>query len=182
MVGTEALFNAPIPGQSLTGDPDSRGPWEMPPKFPTANQAIDHLYKVVTSKDFIKNYDTLLNEDKGSYTDELVAGMLEEGFLHGLWSVDVLLLLIEPLTIMMVWCAANLNKSPSFATDTGYEDRTGFEELTGMVSDDLNLEGTEESAVQMDPAGLPQESQPIVKELEQGPNAQPQSPLVSQGV
>lgn len=129
----EDIFSAPIPGQSLTRDPEMRGPWEMPPKLNTPNQALDHLFKVVTSPEFIKAYDKLLEEDRKFYVDELAVGMLQEGFINGLWTVDMMMLLVEPLIAMMVWAAAQLDRSPSFSTDTGYEDRTGFEEITGMV-------------------------------------------------
>lgn len=130
------VFNGPIPGQSLTQDPDSRGPWERPPQFNTPNQAIDHLFNTVTSPKFIASYDELLSEDKRFYVDELVVGMLSEGFLNGLWTVDMMVLLVEPLTVLMVWSAAQLDKSPSFSTDTGVEDRTGFEELTELMLED----------------------------------------------
>ncbi|AHK11875.1 hypothetical protein CHOED_015 [Vibrio phage CHOED] len=159
----ESIFNGPIPGQSLTQDPATRGPWEMPPKFTTANKALDHLFKVVTSKKFIQAYDKLLGEDKRFYTDELAANMLSEGFINGLWTVDVMVLLVEPLIAMMVWAAAQLGRSPSFSTDTGYEDRTGFEEIMGA------LEANEIPEA-------PQEDQEIPQDV---PQEAPQSPLTS---
>lgn len=158
----EALFNGPIPGQSLTQDPASRGPWEMPPKYNTVNQATDHLFKVVTSPKFIKAYDKLLEEDKKFYVDELVVSMLSEGFMNGLWTVDMMMLLVEPLTIMMVWAAAQLDRSPSFSTDTGYEDRTGFEQLMGALDESETPDA-------------PMEQQ---EEPEEAPE-QPQSPLTT---
>lgn len=159
---SEDIFNGPIPGQSLTQDPSTRGPWEMPPKFSTANRAIDHLFNIVTSTQFIKAYNTLLQEDKKFYVDELVVGMLSEGFINGLWTVDVMVLLVEPLTAMMVWAAAQLGRSPTFSNDTGYEDRTGFEELVGLLDDDEIPEG---------PSEIPEEPEEV-------PEA-PQSPLTA---
>lgn len=158
----ESIFNGPIPGQSLTNSPDSRGPWEMPPKFSTANQAMDHLFKTVTSPQFIKSYDTLLSEDKTFYTDELAVQILMEGFLNGLWTPDMMLLLVEPLMVMMVWAAAQLDRSPTFSNDTGYEDRTGFEEIMGLIDDDEIPEG---------PVDTPEEPQE--------PDVAPQSALTS---
>lgn len=131
------ILKGPVPGQSLTQNPEMRGPWEQAPKFNTPNKALDHLFTVVTSKGFMDSYDTLLREDKKFYTDELVANMLSEGFINGLWTVDMMVLLVEPLTVMMVWAAAQLRRSPTFSNDSGYEDRTGFEELTGLVTEDV---------------------------------------------
>lgn len=162
----EDIFNAPIPGQSLTRDPDMRGPWEMPPRFTTPNQCLDHLFKTVTSPEFIKAFDKLLEEDRKFYVDELAVGMLQEGFINGLWTVDTMLLLVEPLIIMMVWEAAQLDRSPSFSNDTGYEDRTGFEELTGMVVEDAPQELPEE------PQEAPMEAQqasPLTSNIPQSP-------------
>lgn len=158
------VFKGPVPGQSLTQDPEMRGPWESAPKFNTANQAIDHLFTVVTSKGFIDAFDTLLREDKRFYTDELVINMLSEGMMNGLWTPDLMMLLVEPLTIMMVWAASQLNRSPSFSNDTGYEDRTGFEELTGMVAD------VEPEAPVEAPLETPEEPQsPLTSNIPQSP-------------
>lgn len=159
-----AIFNGPVPGQSLTQDPDMRAPYEQPPKFNTPNQALDHLFNVVTSEGFVDAYDTLLREDKRFYTDELVVNMLTEGVINGLWTPDVMMLLVEPLTIMMVWVASQLNRSPSFSNDTGYEDRTGFEELVGMV-DEVEPEAPEEA-----PELTPEEpTSPLTANIPQSP-------------
>lgn len=164
----EDIFNAPIPGQSLTQDPDARGPWEMPPKFNTPNQALDHLFNVVSSREFIQGFDKLLEEDKRFYVDRLAVGMLQEGFINGLWTVDTMLLLVEPLMVMMVWAAAQLDRSPSFSNDSGYEDRTGFEDLTGMVVEEAPEQPIEE------PMEAPQEAaqaSPLTANIPQSPLA-----------
>lgn len=163
----ENLFSAPIPGESLTRDPSSRMPCEMPPKFNTPNKALDHLFKVVTSENFIKNYMVVLEEDKKCHIDKVVVGMLSEGFLNGLWTVDMMMLLVEPLTIMMVWAAAQLRKSVSFSNDTGYEDRTGFEEIMGLVADEDIAEGPVET--QELPPEEPAQQSPLTANVPQSP-------------
>lgn len=162
------LFDAPIPGQSLTTDPDSAGPWEMPPKFNNTNQALDHLFKVVTSQTFIRNYTTVLEEDKKCYIDQLAVHMLSEGFINGFWTVDVMMLLVEPLIIMLVWAAAQLHKNASFSNDTGYEDRTGFEELAGLVADDEIAEGPSETPEEPAEDQAPAQS-PLTANVPQSP-------------
>ena len=164
----EDLFNAPIPGQSLTQDPNSRGPWEMPPKFNSVNAATDHLFKTIMSPSFIDALSTIASEDKKFYVDELVAAILSEGFLNGLWTVDAMLLLVDPLTAMLVWAYSHLDASPTFSTDTGYEDRTGFEDLVSEALGDTDTP-TAPTATQEIPED-PQETQ--------GPTGA-QSPLTS---
>lgn len=164
----EAIFNAPIPGSSLTKDPDSRGPWEMPPKFSSVNQAIDHLFRTVTSETFIRNYDVLMSEDKRFYVDELAVQILMEGFMNGLWTPDMMLLLVEPLMIMMIWAAAQLDRSPTFSNDTGYEDRTGFESIMEMLDDDQIPEGPVDTPEEPTEAPEAPES-PLVSNIPQSP-------------
>lgn len=140
----ENVFNAPIPGQSLTQDPEMRSPWENPPAMNAANQALDHFYGVVTSNKFIESYAELISEDKQFFVDELAVGMLQEGFLNGLYTPDTMVLLVEPLIILLVWAAAQLGFPVSFSTDSGYEDRTGFEELINMTTEDAIPQEPEE--------------------------------------
>ena len=140
MIRPDQLFNAPIPGQSLTEDPAARKPWELPPKFSSAGAALDHLYKAVADKKFMDAFNKLMKEDKQFYVDRIAAQMLQEGFLHGLWTVDLMITLVEPLIILLVWTASLMDLSVSFSTDNGSEDRTGFEDVFG------GLVGFEEAA------------------------------------
>lgn len=137
------LFNGPIPGQSLTQDPDSRQPWELPPKYNTPEDAMDHLRNVVSSEAFVASYSELLaagrRGDRNFYTDRLAAEMLIEGFMAGLWTVDMMILLAEPTVVLMAWVASQLGEVPRFTTDTGYEDRTGYEQMVDMVTESEEL-------------------------------------------
>ena len=177
MIRPDQLFNAPIPGQSLTEDPSSRKPWEMPPKFPEIGGALDHLYNTVTGKKFMRAFNKLIKEDKKFFIDRLASQMLQEGFLHGMWTVDMMLSLVEPLMTMLVWLASTMELPVSFSTDTGAEDRSGFEDIFG------DLVGFNEGA---DVAEAEAEGSPVEPEILQEPVQQAavalaapqQSPLV----
>ena len=41
----------PIPGQSLTNDPDTPYPWEQPPKFTKYQDALDYLVSELLEED-----------------------------------------------------------------------------------------------------------------------------------
>lgn len=132
----ENLFNAPIPGQSLTRSPDQRGPYEQPPKFADTEQALDHLLAMVMDKDFIKNFGTLVSKNRKLYIDKMASAILQKGFVNGMWTVDTMMLLVEPLICLLVWAAAQQDATVTFSTDTGYEDRTGFDYVTDALVGD----------------------------------------------
>ena len=183
MIRPDQLFNAPIPGQSLTDDPNARKPWEMPPQYATSGKALDHLFKTVTNKKFMQAFHKLIKEDKKFYVDTIACQMLQEGFLHGLWTVDLMLTLIEPLIITLVWLASTMDLSVSFSTDNGSEDRTGFEDIFGeLVGFDAaseqaqaESEGTDVTAEGQAEAQPAQTPEPRAAQI---PQAAPQSPLV----
>lgn len=178
------LTNAPIPGQSLTRSPDQKGPWEMPPKFPNTMEAMDHLLGVVSNRKFMKNYARLVAKDKKLFVDRLASSMLQEGFINGMWTVDTMMLLIEPLIALLVWAAAQLDATVSFSNDTGFEDRSGFDYSDDAIMQTLNPE----NAIEQPPEEDVQDAQAELSE-QQGteapvnpnvaaPSQGPSSPLV----
>lgn len=174
MIRPAQLFNAPIPGQSLTEAPDGRRPWELPPKFTTSGKALDHLFDTVTSKKFMRSFHLLIKEDKKFFVDRIAAQMLQEGFLNGLWTVDLMLVLVEPLIIMLVWLASTMDLSVSFSTDNGSEDRTGFESIfEALIGGPVGFE--EAASVTTEAAQGPNVA-------EQGMETQPHQPAQQQGM
>lgn len=135
-MGPENLFTGPIPGQSLTRSPDQRAPYEMPPKFASSTAALDHLLLMITDRTFIKNLAILLRQNKKLKIDRMASAILQQGFVNGMWTVDTAMLLIEPLLCLMVWAAAQQDASVTFSNDTGYEDRTGFDYVSGALGGD----------------------------------------------
>jgi hypothetical protein len=41
---TPYVFEAPVPGQSLTNSPDTPYPWEQAPEISTQREAIDRMF------------------------------------------------------------------------------------------------------------------------------------------
>jgi len=171
-MGPEGLFTGPIPGQSLTRSPDQRAPYEMPPKFAKTADALDHLLLMVTDKKFIKNFAILLRKNKKLKLDKMVSAILQQGFVNGMWTVDTAMLLIEPLLCLMVWAAAQQDASVTFSTDTGYEDRTGFDYVTNALVGDPNVIANDMSASNEEV--LDEKSQGITDDA----TPAPQSPLL----
>jgi hypothetical protein len=93
-------FDRPIPGQSLTNSPDQKYPWETSPQFTNVTEAQLYLFAELTQKDrFVALTNALADKVP---VDILTRTILFEGFSRGLWSIDLLMLLIEPLAVIIM--------------------------------------------------------------------------------
>ena len=95
-------FSKPIPGQSLTNDPDNPYPWESPPEFVNVNTAIDSIVMNILSDE-----EKLANIIEVLASGEIpIAGIaqiiLEDGFRKGKYNPDLMLLLAEPLMVVLM--------------------------------------------------------------------------------
>ena len=95
-------FSKPVPGQSLTNDPDNPYPWESPPEFVNVNTAIDSI--VIN---MLGDEEKLANIIEVLASGEIpIAGIaqiiLEDGFRKGKYNPDLMLLLAEPLMVVLM--------------------------------------------------------------------------------
>ena len=95
-------FSKPVPGQSLTNDPDNPYPWESPPEFVNVNTAIDSIVMNILSDE-----EKLANIIEVLASGEIpIAGIaqiiLEDGFRKGKYNPDLMLLLAEPLMVVLM--------------------------------------------------------------------------------
>ena len=95
-------FSKPIPGQSLTNDPDNPYPWESPPEFVNVNTAIDSIVM-----NMLGDEEKLANIIEVLASGEIpIAGIaqiiLEDGFRKGKYNPDLMLLLAEPLMVILM--------------------------------------------------------------------------------
>ena len=95
-------FSKPVPGQSLTNDPDNPYPWESPPEFVNVNTAIDSIVM-----NMLGDEEKLANIIEVLASGEIpIAGIaqiiLEDGFRKGKYNPDLMLLLAEPLMVILM--------------------------------------------------------------------------------
>ena len=57
-------FNAPIPGESLTQNPDQKFPWEQPPEINDVDTAIKEVFINLTERDTLIELLNILNAIK----------------------------------------------------------------------------------------------------------------------
>ena len=92
-------FKRAIPGQSLTGDPETPMPSERPPKFTNRKDALEYYFEFFTEEE---NYLALMNTIQEDIPlMEIVQVFLIQGFQEGLYNPDMVMLLAEPLTYMI---------------------------------------------------------------------------------
>ena len=93
-------FNAPVPGESLTASPATQQPWEMPSKYAEQDKAMEAVYMELTSPDNLEKLVDIIND--GTPLDEIAQVVLYKGYSEGLFSPDLMMLLIEPTLYLLI--------------------------------------------------------------------------------
>jgi hypothetical protein len=92
-------FESPIPGQSLTNDPDSPAPFEKAPKFTERTEVLEYYFEQFTDEEM---YSSLMdNLQAGVTVMEIVQVLIYQGFQEGLYNPDLMLMIAEPLAYMI---------------------------------------------------------------------------------
>ena len=100
-------MKAPIPGQSLTNDPESPAPYEQAPRFTSVHDASLYLWSEITDPEmYIPVMESLSNKMP---VLSIVQTILFGEFQRGTFNPDLLLMLVEPLTYMYIALAERLD-------------------------------------------------------------------------
>ena len=92
--GGRTHFERPIPGQSLTNDPDTKYPWEQPPMYTDIQSAVMSIVNDSYEKETYKMIALTLAD--GMPVGSMASMILQVGFQEGKWNPDLMMLLIEP--------------------------------------------------------------------------------------
>tara|TARA_R100000008_G_C3587031_1_gene173298 strand:+ start:519 stop:1028 length:510 start_codon:yes stop_codon:yes gene_type:complete len=116
MSALENIFDAPIPGQSLTDTPGN-SPWEHPPQFAKVEDAAEYIWDRLHSEEMLDQVITLLRNNVP--VEALARMILFGGFAEGKWSPDVAILLSEIVLkqIMAIGIKAEIPKMKIFIAD-----------------------------------------------------------------
>jgi hypothetical protein len=111
----EPLFDAPIPGMSLTHELGAR-PWQNPPQYATVDEAIEYYLSRMSTDEF---NDQLVDIMEMGIPLTSIANMLQMGsVMNGKHSVDVGMLVMPILMEMMML----IGDSAGIEYDTGLDD------------------------------------------------------------
>lgn len=100
-------MNRPIPGQSLTTDPENPAPYERPPEFTNVHEASMYMWDFVTEDE---TYIALMTGiSKGVPVMSIVQVLLFDQFQQGKFNPDLMMMLAEPLAYMLIALAERLD-------------------------------------------------------------------------
>lgn len=125
--GIDALVNSsrPIPGQSLTDNPDESYPWESPPEYTNFNKAFNYLAEELLEEEIY--VPLMVAMGQGVPISDITLQLLQRGFQEGKWNPDMLMMLIEPTMYLLMALAEKAEIEPRLYGDEE-EDLTEEEE------------------------------------------------------
>jgi len=91
---------APIPGQSLMNNPEEPYSWEQPPEFTNPREALDYVVSLMFEPEAMKNI--IISLSKGAAVIDIGVAILYSQFTTGKINPDVLLMLVEPVTYIIM--------------------------------------------------------------------------------
>ena len=165
--GIDALVNSsrPIPGQSLTQDPDTSYPWEGPPEFTDFKQAFNYIAEELLEEEVYVSLVVAMGQ--GVPISDITLQILQRGFQEGKWNPDMLLMLIEPTMYLLLALAEKAAIEPRLYGDEE-------EDLEPKDEDDIaNMKAKNLSALTQEKVGdmskVPEGVLPadIVKDIEE---------------
>jgi len=180
--GIDALVNSsrPIPGQSLTDNPDQSYPWESPPEYTDFNKAFNYLAEELLEEEIY--VPLMVAMGQGVPISDITLQLLQRGFQEGKWNPDMFMMLIEPTMYLLLALAEKAGIEPRLYGDEEEDlDPEDEDDIAKMKANNL-AELTKEKVGDMPkaPSGvLPEE---VLKEIEtlevpESLLAQPQQPL-----
>ena len=99
-VDSRIILNRSIPGQGLTTDPDSPFPWEQAPEYTDLEEGLQYIFGLLIDPE---NYVPIMDViDDGTPLMDITQGILFKGFTEGKWNPDLLMLLAEPMTYILL--------------------------------------------------------------------------------
>ena len=115
--GIDALVNSsrPIPGQSLTDNPDQSYPWESPPEYTNFNQAFNYLAEELLEEEIY--VPLMIAMGKGVPIADITLQLLQRGFQEGKWNPDMFMMLIEPTMYLLMALAEKSGIEPRLYGD-----------------------------------------------------------------
>jgi len=103
-------FNAPVPGESLTQDPNQKFPWEQPSEINDVDSAIKEIFINLTEKNTLVELLNILKN--GQPVDEIAQIIAYRGATVGKYNNDLMLLLLEPLMYLIIAIAEEYEIDP----------------------------------------------------------------------
>jgi hypothetical protein len=138
MGGLDPL-DTPTPGESLTSDPETPNPYEQPPKFTDQQEAVDDLFMRLTDEENIDHFLDLMRD--GVPVEDIAQVALFEGFRQGMYTPDLMLMMIEPTIYILLYLADYAGIDNVVLSPESGEVRMGIAGAVDKKKEDMLEEG-----------------------------------------
>tara|TARA_R100000900_G_scaffold140237_1_gene120420 strand:+ start:1094 stop:1687 length:594 start_codon:yes stop_codon:yes gene_type:complete len=136
--GIDALVNTgrPIPGQSLTTNPEERRPFEQAPEFVKFKDALDYTTAELLLEE---NYMPMMEAIADGVTIvDIATQMGYVGFREGKFNPDLMIMLIEPFMYLLMALAEKAGIEYRIDDEDDIdEDDTAFEQKTKNIANSI---------------------------------------------
>tara|TARA_R100001377_G_scaffold53174_1_gene31243 strand:+ start:1046 stop:1675 length:630 start_codon:yes stop_codon:yes gene_type:complete len=139
---TRGRMDRPIAGQSLANDPENPAPFEKAPEFTTVNEGAEFLWGKFIDPEVYPSVMKAVAE--GTPIMNLVQLTLYTGFTEGKWNPDLMMMLAEPATYMIM-ALAERHDIPMTIYDGEMEDSQDEGMMFGASLTDAKLERLKKS-------------------------------------
>ena len=183
----EIMQDQPIPGQSLTQDPDQKLPFERPAEFTDQPEYLEALFMDLTEENKLP---TLLQAlRKGVPVEQVALKALRADMRKGKINVDLLMLCIEPVIYMMIALGTYAEIDVVLAPDVEEDEegarsemamrfRQAARELTGEATNgDSDGDGKLTIADVQSPPSIPKSLLPRAEAAVQAAGSSQEAPL-----
>ncbi len=119
------IFDAPIPGQSLTQAPGAT-PIEHPPRFVHLDEALNYMWDKLHSKKGLTQMLGILNA--GIPVEAIARTIIYQGLMQSLWTVDIAMLMFQTV----VWQIEAIAKLKGINYKLMNEDKKYLQSLSGI--------------------------------------------------
>lgn len=124
----------PIPGQSLTSNPDEPRPFEGSPEFTNFKEALDYTVVELLEPEAYLSLMGAVGDNVPIL--DLVMQITYVGFREGKWNPDLMLMLVEPLIFVLMSLAEKAGIEYRIdSEDDDEDDDTLFEERAKNIAD-----------------------------------------------
>lgn len=132
----------PIPGQSLTSDPQSPAPYEKPPEYTSVHKASEEIFANLIEEETYKQIIELMSNNVPIM--DIVQTLLFTGFKEGKWNPDLMLMLVEPVAFMLLALAERVGVDPKIYE--GEEDEEAEDRVLGATLEKEKLDNIKKLA------------------------------------
>ena len=127
----------PIPGQSLTSDPNNPAPYEQPPEYTSIHEASEYIFNNLIQEETYVPLMRLLLDDMPIM--DIAQTWIFTGFTEGKWNPDLMVMLAEPVAYMLLALAERAGIDPVIYRGED-EDELEEEEVLGVTFEKDRLE------------------------------------------